>query len=107
MKINELQDRAKDLREQYQEDSITPEMVGGLMADSLDYMAGMERNLSVIGIKKVYNSVAEMLADEDPQTDEGKPMRFGQLASAEGKFWRYVKPGDWTELEVGTGIIIE
>ena len=62
--IYKLQERASALRNKTQIDSITPEEVGGLHADTLAYLADMEQNLDGLGIRKVYVSVTAMEADE-------------------------------------------
>lgn len=77
--IYKLQERAAALRDKTQIDSITPEEVGGLYFDTLAYLANMEQNLDGLGIRKVYLSIDEMLADTTPIGTNGKPLRFGQL----------------------------
>lgn len=79
--IYNLQKRARVLGGKTQVDSIAPEEVGGLHFDTLAYMAGMERNLSGLGILKTYPGKDEMHADTAPVGNHGKPFRFGQLAA--------------------------
>lgn len=78
--IYNLQERANVLRKRYLAASITPEEVGGLIADTLEFISLMERNTSSLGITKVYNSIAAMEGDKSPNVD-GKPLRQGQLVS--------------------------
>lgn len=102
--IYKLQQRASALRNKTQIDSITPEEVGGLHADTLAYLADMEQNLDGLGIRKVYVSVAAMEADKTaPIGTNGKALRLGQLvtiynASAPttegtGNVYAFQKPG--------------
>lgn len=80
--IYNLQQRADALRRKNLVESISPEEVGGLHADTLAYMADMEQNIKGLGIHKVYKSVAEMNADSSsPVGTNGKPLRFGQLVT--------------------------
>jgi len=80
--INELQQRAEELRNKTQMLSISPEDTFGLQRDILDYLADLERNSKSIGIRKTYPSVAAMLADGDePIGSNGKPLLFGQLVA--------------------------
>ncbi len=79
--INELQQRAEELRNKTQMLSISPEDVFGLQRDTLDYLADFERGNKSIGIRKVYPSISAMQADsESPIGSNGKPLLFGQLA---------------------------
>ena len=101
--IYKLQERASALRNKTQIDSITPEEVGGLHADTLAYLADMEQNLDGLGIRKVYVSVAALTADKSPIGTNGKPLRLGQLATifnassptaaGTGNVYAYQKPG--------------
>lgn len=78
--IYDLQQRAEILRKRHIEGSITPEEVGGLIADTLEFISLMERNASSLGITKVYNNIDAMEGDKSPHVD-GKPLRQGQLVS--------------------------
>lgn len=77
--IYELQQRADALRKKTETDSISPEEVGGLYADTLSFMAELVRNKSALGIRKAYVSRAAMEADMSPEGTDGLPLRFGQL----------------------------
>ncbi len=77
--IYELQQRADALRKKTETDSINPEEVGGLHADTLSFMAELVRNKSALGIRKAYVSRAAMEADVSPEGTDGLPLRFGQL----------------------------
>lgn len=80
--ITELQARARALSSRTETDSITPEEVGGLQRDSIDYMAELERSGKSLGIRKVYASVDEMeAAGTSPVGEDGKALKYGQLAS--------------------------
>lgn len=77
--IYKLQKRADTLRKRTQTDSISPEDVGGLHYDTLEYIAGMERSADGLGIRKIYKTSALMEADIEPVGTNGKALRFGQL----------------------------
>ena len=80
--IYKLQQRAENLRRKTQVDSISPEEVGSLHADTLAYLADMEQNADGLGIHQVYKSYAAMKADSTaPIGSNGKPLRFGQLVA--------------------------
>ena len=80
--IYNLQKRADELRKKTETDSITPEDVGGLHADTLAYLADMEQNIEGLGIKRVYKSYAAMTAEgEEPTGTNGKLLKFGQLVA--------------------------
>ena len=105
--IYNLQKRASALRAKTETDSITPEEVGGLHADTLAYLADMEQSADGLGIRKVYQTSALMNADPDPVGTNGKALRYGQLVtiynendktSAEnGDIYAWQKPG-WTKM---------
>lgn len=77
--IYNLQKRASELRSRTETDSISPRDTFGLHADTLEYIAGMERNLDSLGIRKVYISIETMKADTAPVGMNGAPLRFGQI----------------------------
>lgn len=101
--IYDLQQRADVLRKKTATDSISPEEVGGLHADTLAYIANMERYASSLGIKKVYTSVSEMNDDESPVSSTGMPLKAGQLvtifnaeapdAENSGEIYAFQNPG--------------
>jgi hypothetical protein len=112
--IYDLQQRADVLRKKTATDSISPEEVGGLHADTLAYIANMERAASSLGIKKVYTSVSEMNSDESPVSSTGVPLKYGQLvtifnaetpdAENSGEIYAFQNPG-WIlvgRLDAGT-----
>lgn len=112
--IYDLQQRAEVLRKKTATDSISPEDVGGLHADTLAYIANMERYASSLGIKKVYTSVSEMNGDESPVSSTGMPLKAGQLvtifnagspdADNSGEIYAFQNPG-WLlvgRLDAGT-----
>ena len=80
MNIYDLQQRAEVLRKRNIEGSITPEEVGGLIADTLSLISSIEQNSSSLAVVKVYSSVAAMQGDASPVAND-KPLRFGQLVS--------------------------
>lgn len=79
--IINLKERAESLRKKYQADSITPEEVGGLFADTLDHLGEVEYNLTAVGIRKVYGSVDEMEADTAPEDAKKRLLQYGQLVA--------------------------
>lgn len=112
--IYDLQQRADVLCKKTATDSISPEEVGGLHADTLAYIANMERYASSLGIKKVYTSVSEMNGDESPVSSTGMPLKAGQLvtifnaeapdAENSGEIYAFQNPG-WVlvgRLDAGT-----
>lgn len=80
MNIYDLQQRAEVLRKRHIEGSITPEEVGGLIADTLSLISSIEQNSSSLAVVKVYSSVAAMQGDASPVAND-KPLRFGQIVS--------------------------
>lgn len=103
MTIYELQQRAAALRSKTQTASITPEEVGGLHVDTLAYLAEFEREVSGLGIRKVYRTKVEMEADTTPIGTNGKTLQYGQLVCIyneadntnvnNGDIYAYQKPG--------------
>jgi len=101
--IYELQQRAKTLREKTETESISPEEVGGLHADTLAYIAAMEQSADGLGIRKVYATVSAMEADTSPVGTNGKTLRYGQLVTVfdsanptqaeSGNVYAWQKPG--------------
>lgn len=79
--IYELQARAKALREKTQEGSVTPDEVGGLIADTLALLADVEQTAGSLRVSKVYASKAEMEADTNPEDAHHQPLKAGQLAA--------------------------
>ena len=80
MNIYDLQQRAEVLRKRHIEGSITPEEVGGLIADTLSLISSIEQNSSSLAVVKVYSSVTAMQGDASPVAND-KPLRFGQIVS--------------------------
>lgn len=99
--IYELQARAKLLREKTQEGSITPEEVGGLIADTLALLADVEQTAGSLRVSKVYASKAEMEADTAPEDAHHQPLKAGQLVAIHadgdspenGTIYVYLAPG--------------
>lgn len=101
--IYNLQKRAETLRGKTETESITPEEIGGLHADTLAYMAAMEQGMDGLGIRKVYQTKAAMEADTTPTGTNGKALRYGQLvciydgaapdAEGSGDIYAWQKPG--------------
>ena len=83
--IFDLQKRAAGLRDKTLAGSVTPEEVGGLQYDTLEYVANLEQMQKSLGIRKVYGTVDEMLQDESPVADNGVPLKFGQLVAVRGE----------------------
>lgn len=80
MNIYDLQQRAEILRKRHIEGSITPEEVGGLIADTLSLISSIEQNSSSLAVVKVYSSITAMQGDTSPVAND-KPLRFGQIVS--------------------------
>lgn len=105
--IYNLQKRASELRSKTETDSISPEEVGGLHADTLAYIAEMEQSADGLGIRKVYQTKAQMEADTAPMGTNGKALRYGQLVSLyneadktsaeNGDIYAWQKPG-WLKM---------
>lgn len=105
--IYNLQRRASELRGKTETDSISPEEVGGLHADTLAYIAEMEQSADGLGIRKVYQTKAQMEADTAPMGTNGKTLRYGQLVSIyneadktsaeNGDIYAWQKPG-WLKM---------
>ena len=105
--IYNLQKRASELRSKTETDSISPEEVGGLHADTLAYIAEMEQSADGLGIRKVYQTKAKMEADTAPMGTNGKALRYGQLVSIyneadktsaeNGDIYAWQKPG-WLKM---------
>lgn len=105
--IYNLQKRASELRCKTETDSISPEEVGGLHADTLAYIAEMEQSADGLGIRKVYQTKAQMEADTAPMGTNGKTLRYGQLVSIyneadktsaeNGDIYAWQKPG-WLKM---------
>ena len=99
--LYELQARAKILREKTQEGSITPEEVGGLIADTLALLADVEQTAGSLRVSKVYGSKAEMEADTNPEDAHHQPLKAGQLVAIHadtdspdnGTIYVYLAPG--------------
>lgn len=79
--IYELIARAKDLAQRKEEGSITPEEIGTLHQDTLDYIASLERSSQGLGIVRIYSTRQEMESDATPTASNGTTIRYGQLVS--------------------------
>ncbi len=103
--IYNLQERADTLRKKTETDSISPEEVGGLHADTLAYMADLEQNMDGLGIRKLYKTYAAMTAeDETPIGTNGKVLRYGQLVAVyDGSNATQAESGNIYAWQKGTG----
>ncbi len=102
--IYNLQQRADTLRKKTETESITPEMVGGLHADTLDYLADMEQNLDGTGVHRVYKTYAAMTAEgEAPTGTNGKALRYGQLVAVYDAGSTQAENGNIYAWQGGTG----
>lgn len=79
--IYDIKQRAQQLSEKTDAESISPAEVGGLFSDLADYTNDVEVNGSSLGIRKTYTSVSAMEADKNPVGDDGKPLKKGQLVN--------------------------
>lgn len=104
--IYNLQKRADELRKKTETDSITPEDVGSLHADTLAYLADMEQNIEGLGIKRVYKSYAAMTAEgEEPTGTNGKLLKFGQLVAIyDAENTAQAETGNIYAWQKGTGV---
>lgn len=104
MTSTELKKRAIALAEKTKIDSVTPEEVGQLNNDIVEYVENVEMNGGNLGIRKTYTSVSDMEADStSPKDDKGVPLRRGMLvniynqadpSSADnGKVFSFQNPG--------------
>lgn len=99
--IYEIQARAQVLREKTQEGSITPEEVGGLIADTLVLLANIGQREGGLRVSRVYSSKAEMEADTNPENAQHQPLKAGQLvvihtggdSPENGTVYVYLAPG--------------
>ena len=99
--IYEIQARAQVLREKTQEGSVTPEEVGGLIADTLALLANIGQRAGSLRVSKVYSSKAEMEADISPENAQHQPIKAGQLVAVhtggdspeDGTIYVYLAPG--------------
>lgn len=80
--LHNIIERAALLSEKKETGSITPEEVGGLVADLASYTQSIERDGSVLGIRKVYPTMDALTADSTAPTGlDGKPLRRGNLVA--------------------------
>ena len=115
MTATELKKRAIALAEKTKIDSVTPEEVGQLSNDIVEYIENVELNGSTLGIRKTYTSVSAMEADSTaPTDDKGVLLRRGMLvniynqadpSSADnGKVFSFQNPGWEFRMYVNAGI---
>lgn len=102
--IYEIKRQADELAAKTNINSISPSEVGGLIRVLADYAGQVETDGGTLGIRKIYASVAEMEADENPIGFDGKPLKRGNLvAISDGtdtgkennRIYVYRKP-EWT-----------
>ena len=104
MTATELKKRAIALAEKTKIDSVTPEEVGQLSNDIVEYIENVEINGSSLGIRKTYTSVSAMEADSTaPKDDKGVLLRRGMLVNIynqedpdsadNGKVFSFQNPG--------------
>ena len=104
MTATDLKKRAIALAEKTKIDSVTPEEVGQLSNDIVEYIENVEINGSSLGIRKTYTSVSAMEADSTaPMDDKGVLLRRGMLvniynqdnpsSSDNGKVFSFQNPG--------------
>ena len=86
MNSTELKRRAQQLSDKTNTETISPTEVGGIMYDTVEYMESVERNGGSLGIRKTYESILAMEADNDPRDDiDGAPLRRGMLVNIYNK----------------------
>lgn len=104
MTATELKKRAIALAEKTKIDSVTPEEVGQLSNDIVEYVENVEMNGGNLGIRKTYTSVSAMEADSTaPKDDKGVLLRRGMLVNIynqedpesadNGKVFSFQNPG--------------
>lgn len=104
MTATDLKKRAISLAEKTKIDSVTPEEVGQLSNDIVEYIENVEINGSSLGIRKTYTSVSAMEADSTaPKDDKGVLLRRGMLVNIynqedpdsadNGKVFSFQNPG--------------
>lgn len=104
MNATELKKRAIALAEKTKIDSVTPEEVGQLSNDIVEYIENVELNGSTLGIRKTYTSVSAMESDSTaPKDDKGVLLRRGMLVNIynqeepdsadNGKVFSFQNPG--------------
>ena len=104
MTATELKKRAIALAEKTKIDSVTPEEVGQMSNDIVEYIENVEINGSSLGIRKTYTSVSAMEADSTaPKDDKGVLLRRGMLVNIynqedpdsadNGKVFSFQNPG--------------
>lgn len=104
MTATDLKKRAIALAEKTKIDSVTPEEVGQLSNDIVEYIENVEINGSSLGIRKTYTSVSAMEADSTaPKDDKGVLLRRGMMVNIynqsdpdsadNGKVFSFQNPG--------------
>ena len=104
MTATDLKKRAIALAEKTKIDSVTPEEVGQMSNDIVEYIENVEINGSSLGIRKTYTSVSAMEADSTaPKDDKGVLLRRGMLVNIynqedpdsadNGKVFSFQNPG--------------
>ena len=104
MTATELKKRAIALAEKTKIDSVTPEEVGQLSNDIVEYVENVEMNGGNLGIRKTYTSVSAMESDSTaPKDDKGVLLRRGMLVNIynqedpesadNGKVFSFQNPG--------------
>lgn len=104
MTATDLKKRAIALAEKTKIDSVTPEEVGQLSNDIVEYIENVEINGSSLGIRKTYTSVSAMEAESTaPKDDKGVLLRRGMLVNIynqeepdsadNGKVFSFQNPG--------------
>lgn len=104
MTATDLKKRAIALAEKTKIDSVTPEEVGQLSNDIVEYIENVEINGSSLGIRKTYTSVSAMESDSTaPKDDKGVLLRRGMLVNIynqedpdsadNGKVFSFQNPG--------------
>lgn len=116
--IYNIKERADNLSEKTNVNSISPSEVGGLIRDLADYAGQVETDGGTLGIRKVYASVTDMEADENPIGYDGKTLKRGNLVAIydgtdtgkeNNQIYVYQKPG-WTlmgKVDAGYATLIE
>ncbi|MEA4916533.1 hypothetical protein, partial [Proteiniphilum sp.] len=101
----ELKQRIGELKSRTGRSSISPDDTFGLVEELLDKLEGVDMNAASMSVKKIYPSHAAMTADNAPVSDDGKPLKPGQLVAvnneadvSENSVYRYLAPG-WEQVD--------
>lgn len=99
--FDEIKQRIKDLKARSGRGSITVAETFSIIDELLEKTRYVDINQGSLTIKVVYSSVAEMMADTEPRDQNGRLLKYGQLACIatgdesedNGKVYSFQDPG--------------